>query len=62
MQTCRADVVVEESFGGFADDGWSVLNGVPGGTPAIIYETPVTPQRFKECKKMLDAPGGALYK
>ena len=58
----RADIVVEEEFGGSADDGWRVLKGPPVGAPCIIPETPLDPKRFKECKKMLDAPSGALYR
>ena len=58
---CRADIVVDESFGGFSDEGWSVLKEIPPGAPSIILENPMDPKRFKDCKRMLDAPNGALY-
>ena len=58
---CRADIVVDESFGGFSDEGWSVLKEIPLGQPSVILENPMDPQRFKDCKRMLDAPNGALY-
>ena len=50
---CRADIVVDESFGGFSDEGWSVLKEIPPGAPSIILENPMDPKRFKDCKKML---------
>jgi hypothetical protein len=38
-----------------------VLKEVPPGAPSVILENPMDPKRFKDCKRMLDAPNGALY-
>ena len=56
----RGGVVGVESFGGFSDEGFRVLEKIPEGAPRIILPTPLDARRLRECERIVVTPGGAL--